>query len=162
MLSDPMYYRQDITEGKTGLPLTVELTVVNVNAACAAVAGAVVEVWHCDKDGVYSEYTGQPGVTVDESNTTFCRGLQTADASGKVAFDTIYPGWYAGRVTHIHIEVYVNGQSVKVSQMALPDDITAEVYATALYAKGQNAMKNATDMVFSDGDTYVPVRPGAS
>jgi protocatechuate 3,4-dioxygenase beta subunit len=154
MLNNQAFYRRDVTEGKPGLPLSVTFTVVNVGASCAAVTGAAVEIWHCDKDGVYSEYTGQPGVSADESTTTFMRGLQTTDAHGQVTFTTIYPGWYAGRVTHIHVEVYINGVAVKTTQMAFPDAITAEVYATALYAKGQNTMTNATDMVFSDGDTH--------
>lgn len=154
MLNDDAFYRKDVTEGKPGLPLSVTFTVVNVNAGCAPVTDAAVEIWHCDKDGVYSEYTGQPGVSTDESSTTFMRGLQKTDASGQVTFDTIYPGWYAGRVTHIHVEIYIGGASVKTTQMAFPDDLTAKVYATSLYTKGQSPMTNAADMVFSDGDAH--------
>lgn len=150
MLDDPAFYRQDVTEGKEGLPLTVELVVVDVNDSCAPVAGAVVEIWHCDADGNYSEYT-QPGY--DGTGETFLRGLQTADANGKVTFTTIYPGWYAGRVTHIHFDIYVNKNVVKTSQMAFPETITAEVYSqvSPYTAKGQNPTTNATDNIFSDG-----------
>ncbi len=150
MLDDPAFYRQDVTEGKEGLPLTVELVVVDVNDSCAPVSGAVVEIWHCDADGNYSEYT-QPGY--DGTGETFLRGLQTADANGKVTFTTIYPGWYAGRVTHIHFDIYVNKNVVKTSQMAFPETITAEVYSqvSPYTAKGQNPTTNATDNIFSDG-----------
>jgi protocatechuate 3,4-dioxygenase beta subunit len=89
-----------------------------------------------------------------QSSTTFLRGLQKTDEKGQASFTTIYPGWYGGRVTHIHVEVHVNGASVKTTQLAFPDDVTAKVYGTALYTKGQNPLVNATDMVFSDGDTY--------
>src|SRR3989338_9291985 len=66
----------------------------------------------------------------------------------------IYPGWYAGRATHIHIEVFVNNQSIKTSQIAFPEEINSTVYASGVYAsKGQNPTKNTNDNVFSDGVT---------
>jgi len=151
MLNNPAFFRRDVTEGKAGLPLTVTFTVVNVNNACAKVSGAAVEIWHCDAQGNYSEYS-QPGF--NGAGQTFLRGLQTTDANGEATFTTIYPGWYGGRATHIHVEVYVNGRSVKVTQMAFPESITAAVYATGVYAaKGQNPQSNASDNVFSDGTT---------
>lgn len=154
MLQNQAFFRADVTEGKTGLPLAVTLVVERASASCAPIQNAVVEIWHCDKDGVYSEYGGQPGVA-DQTGTTFLRGLQTSDASGSVTFKTIYPGWYAGRATHIHVDVYLDGatQPTKTTQLAFPEDITSKVYATALYTKGQNPMTNAEDMVFGDGDT---------
>ena len=145
MISNQAFYRQDITEGKPGTPLTLALTVVSVASGCAAVANATVEVWQCDAAGAYSEYTA-PG--------TFLRGLQKTDANGKATFNTVYPGWYAGRATHIHLEVFVNGASVKTTQMAFPEDVTAAVYAQGVYAsRGQNPTRNSTDNVFSDGTT---------
>jgi protocatechuate 3,4-dioxygenase beta subunit len=69
-----------------------------------------------------------------------------------VTFVTIYPGWYQGRATHIHVEVSLNGRSVKVTQIAFPEDVTASVYRTGVYASsGQNPTTNARDNVFSDG-----------
>jgi protocatechuate 3,4-dioxygenase beta subunit len=113
---------------------------------------ANVEIWHCDADGNYSEYT-QPGY--DGTGKTFLRGVQTTDANGEVTFKTIYPGWYQGRVTHIHFQVYVSGKVVKTSQLAFDESITSAVYATTSYAShGQSPMTNADDMVFSDGDEY--------
>ena len=56
-----------------------------------------------------------------------------------MTFITIYPGWYQGRATHIHVEVTINGRSVKVTQIAFPEDVTAQVYRTGVYASsGQN------------------------
>ena len=113
MLNNPAFHRRDITEGRPGIPLAVTMTLVNAKASCAPVANAVVEVWHCDVTGTYSEYGQGAG-------QTYLRGLQTTDASGAVTFNTIYPGWYAGRATHIHVEVYVNGASVKVDADRVP------------------------------------------
>jgi protocatechuate 3,4-dioxygenase beta subunit len=152
MLGNATYNRKDITEGKPGLPLTVQLTVVKIADGCAPVAGVQVEVWHCDADGHYSEYAGQPG-GYDGTGTTYLRGVQTTDANGTVTFTTIYPGWYQGRATHIHLEVFQNGAGVKTSQLAFPEAVNNAVYAVAPYAaKGPNTTKNANDGVFSDGD----------
>lgn len=71
------------------------------NNRCAPLANTAAYVWHCDKDGACSGYD-QPGAnTVGQ---TFCRGIQVADAGGAVAFTTLYPGWYAGRITHVHFQ----------------------------------------------------------
>lgn len=140
--------RSDIREGKGGATLTLTITVVNVNTGCSPVANAVVDVWQCDADGHYSEYSQQG---YDGRSQTYLRGIQTTDASGGVTFTTIYPGWYGGRATHIHVEVTVNGRSVKVTQMAFPESITSLVYTTGVYAaRGQNPTSNSGDMVFAD------------
>jgi protocatechuate 3,4-dioxygenase beta subunit len=139
--------RSDVREDRTGLPLALAITVVNVNAACAPVTNASVEIWHCDAAGNYSEYGAL-------SSSTWLRGIQPVDATGVARFTTIYPGWYAGRATHIHIEVFVDNRSVKTSQIAFPEEITSAVYATGVYAsKGQNPTRNTTDGIFSDGVT---------
>ena len=141
-------FRSDIREGKSGTPLTLALTVVNTNNSCSPVPGANVEIWQCDADGRYSQYS-QPGY--DGRSETFLRGIQTTDGAGRVTFTTIYPGWYQGRATHIHIDVAVNGRSVKVTQIAFPESVTAALYTTGVYAaKGQNPTRNASDNVFAD------------
>lgn len=160
MLNNPAFNRRDVTEGKPGTPLALVLTIVNVNNGCAPVAGAAVEIWQCDAAGNYSEYS-QPGF--NGVGQTFLRGVQTADANGQVTFNTIYPGWYSGRATHIHVEVYVGGRSAKVTQVAFPENISAAVYASGVYAaKGPNTTTNARDNVFSDGvDTELATVTGS-
>jgi protocatechuate 3,4-dioxygenase beta subunit len=148
MLNNLAFYRQDITEGRSGLPLTLIITVVNATNGCAPVTNASVEVWQCDAAGTYSEYGAGAG-------QTFLRGLQTTDTNGVVRFRTIYPGWYQGRATHIHLEVFVNGAVVKTTQIAFPEDVSAAVYGTGVYAShGQNLTTNSRDNVFSDGTAY--------
>ena len=137
-------FRSDIREGKSGTPLTLTLTVVNTSSGCSPVQGANVEIWHVDAAGNYSQYGSQTAAT-------FLRGIQTTDANGQVTFTTIFPGWYQGRATHIHIEVVRSGQSVKVTQIAFPESINNAVYATGAYAsRGTNPLANTADGIFAD------------
>jgi protocatechuate 3,4-dioxygenase beta subunit len=149
MLGNFSFFRQDVREGRQGVPLTLTLTVVDTNNSCAAVADAAIEIWQCDAEGHYSEYS-QPGF--NGTALTFLRGVQSTNGSGQVTFVTIYPGWHDARATHIHLEVFVHNQSVKVTQMAFPETITRDVYTTAPYSThGPNPTNNATDPVFADG-----------
>ena len=142
------FMRSDIREGSAGIPLTLVLTVVNVNNVCSPVANANVEIWQCDAAGHYSEYS-QGGY--DGRSQTFLRGTQTTDSAGRVTFTTVYPGWYQGRATHIHIEVTINGRSVKVTQIAFPESVNAQVYSTGVYAaRGNNPTSNSRDGIFAD------------
>ena len=149
-------YRTAVREGKAGTALALTLTVVNVNNACAAVAGADVEIWHCDERGDYSQYGSA-------SAATFLRGIQTTNGAGEVTFTTNYPGWYQGRATHIHIEIAIGGRSVKVTQIAFPESINNAVHATGVYAsRGANPMANAADGIFADSLAAELVAPAGS
>ena len=83
-----------------GVPLTIKLQLVNANASCASLAGYAIYLWHCDRDGLYSLYSS--GVTAQN----YLRGVQETDSSGSLSFTTIFPGCYAGRMPHVHFEVY--------------------------------------------------------
>jgi protocatechuate 3,4-dioxygenase beta subunit len=136
--------RSDIREGKSGTTLTLTITVVNTNNSCAPVENAQVEIWQCDAAGNYSQYGSQTA-------QTFLRGLQTTNSNGEVTFTTIYPGWYQGRATHIHVEVVRNGASAKVTQIAFPESTNAAVYGTGVYAsRGSNPTSNTQDNIFAD------------
>lgn len=156
ILADPALVRSDIREGDTGVPLRLVLALVNVNRGCAPIANAAVYVWHCDKDGDYSGYDNpQNGNHLGE---TFLRGVQVSDAAGNVSFTTIYPGWYAGRITHIHVQIFLDDDTgspaTATTQIAFPQSVTTAVYASSLYAaNGQNTSvpSFAADNVFSDG-----------
>jgi protocatechuate 3,4-dioxygenase beta subunit len=137
-------FRSDIREDRPGTPLTLTISVVNTNNSCSPVAGANVEVWQCDAAGNYSEYGNQ-------GSRTYLRGIQTTNAQGQVTFTTVYPGWYQGRATHIHVEVVRDGVSSKVTQIAFPESTNAAVYGMGIYApRGQNPTSNTRDMVFAD------------
>jgi protocatechuate 3,4-dioxygenase beta subunit len=140
----------DIRSDRTGVPLTVKITINNRNNSCAALAGAIVDIWHCDKDGYYSEYGGTGMQSVNFTSVHFLRGRQTTDANGLVSYTTIFPGWYSGRAPHIHVHIYsASGTSLLVTQIAFPSDICDTVYTTA-YSRGKQDTSNASDNVFSD------------
>lgn len=148
-------FRSDIREGRTGVLLTLTLKIVNVSNNCAAVSGANVEIWHCDVLGNYSQY----GTAVGQ---TYLRGIQTTNSNGEVTFTTIYPGWYQGRATHIHVEVTVNNVVRKVSQMAFPESINNIVHGTAAYGRGLNPTSNTADGIFADSLSDELVTPTGS
>ena len=150
------FVRSDIREDRQGTALTLTINVVNASSACAAVANAEVEIWHCDVAGDYSQYGSATA-------RTFLRGIQTTNAAGQVSFTTIYPGWYQGRATHIHAEVTVSGRSVKVTQIAFPESVNNAVHSSGVYAsRGNNPTSNLSDGIFSDSLASELVTPTGS
>lgn len=142
------YVRSNIVDDRTGVPITININVTNTNNSCAALPNAIVDIWHCDKDGNYSEYSSYTSVH-------FLRGRQVTDANGLVTFTSIFPGWYNGRATHIHVHIYnASGTSLKVTQIAFPEGSSSAVTVvnTTAYSKGMSGYTtNANDNVFGDG-----------
>lgn len=151
------FVRKDITDGRTGLPLAINIAVKSASAGCAALAGALVDIWHCDKEGYYSEYGGSGMQSLNLTTVDFLRGRQTTDASGLVGFTSVFPGWYSGRAPHIHVHIYnAAGKSLLITQIAFPYEVTNAVYTTGQakgYTKGAQDTLNERDGVFSDGYT---------
>jgi protocatechuate 3,4-dioxygenase beta subunit len=140
-----------------GVPLTVQLQLVNSNNACASLAGFAIYLWHCDALGRYSMYSS--GVTAQN----YLRGVQVTDSSGFASFITVFPGCYSGRMPHMHFEIYRSSSTatsfsnkLKTSQLALPVASCQQVYATSAYTGSTAnlaAISFASDNVFSDGVT---------
>jgi len=153
------YVRSDITNGRTGYALSIKLTIGNSNNSCAALSGAIVDIWHCDAEGNYSEYGGSGMQSTDYQSLHFLRGRQTTDANGLVSFTSIFPGWYSGRATHIHVHVYnSSGNSLKVTQIAFPEVTGSAVLLVNGYAKGLTGYTyNAKDNVFSDDTSGIEI-----
>jgi protocatechuate 3,4-dioxygenase beta subunit len=136
--------RADISEGKPGTPMTLDLLVLSGNG-CAPLANAAVDIWHCDAGGVYSGYQGQLG-GLDTRGAVFLRGTQLTGPDGRVQFQTIYPGWYPGRTTHVHFKVHLTGNREATSQLYFSEELNREVYATVPYAThGQKDTTNTAD-----------------
>jgi protocatechuate 3,4-dioxygenase beta subunit len=134
------------------LQLTFNVSQITGNA-CAALAGAVVDVWHCDALGVYSDVR-DPGFNT--AGQKFLRGYQVTDANGAASFTTIYPGWYLGRTVHVHFKVRsASGSSSAyefTSQLFFDDRLTDQVHARQPYAaKGQRTLRNSRDGIYRQG-----------
>lgn len=149
--------QSNIVGDRTGVAFTLNITIANVDNNCSPLQGAIVDIWHCDKDGYYSEYGGTPMQQVDYTAYHFLRGRQVTNASGQVSFVSIFPGWYQSRATHIHVHIYnAAGNSLLVTQIAFPEGTNSAVQqvnaATSYgYTKGMNGYTyNAADNVFSD------------
>lgn len=143
------------TDTAEGVPLTIDLTIVDQADGCTPLAGAAVYLWHCNREGLYSLYS--EGVT--EQN--YLRGVQETDENGRVSFTSIFPAAYSGRWPHIHFEVYssladtTSGAGPRAtSQIALSEEACTAVYATDGYSQSvQNLAQTSldSDNVFSDG-----------
>ena len=142
----------NIKSDRVGVAVLINLILQNKNNNCAPKQGLFVDVWHCDKDGNYSEYGGSGMQPTDFRDAHFLRGRQSTDVNGQVSFLSIYPGWYHGRAPHIHIEILSSsGASLLVTQIAFPEKVSTEIYASSLYSsRGQADTSNGRDNVFSD------------
>lgn len=149
--------RADVTGGQTGVPLSIAFKVVNASADCAIVSNARVDIWHCNKDGYYSGYGNQTGGSLGTKSylgETWLRGYLLTGTDGLATFQTVYPGWYQGRATHIHLEVFVNNVLKKTSQITFSETISDAVHVSSLYAAhGVNTMRNASDGIFNNSAT---------
>jgi protocatechuate 3,4-dioxygenase beta subunit len=141
-----------------GIPLTIRLAIQDEASGCDPLAGAAVYVWHCDRAGGYSLYSPE---VIGEN---YLRGVQAAADDGVVTFQSIFPACYSGRWPHIHFEVYPSLEAatdasnvIGTSQVALPQDICEQVYATTGYEQSVQNLSQVSltgDNVFGeDGGT---------
>ena len=126
---DPRLVRAQIAEDRAGVPLRLDLHVIE-GATCKPIERARVDIWHADARGFYSGYERQ-GDRQDVSTVgqKFLRGTQFTDSEGAVRFETIYPGWYTGRATHIHFKVILDDRNVLTGQTYFPDALNEFLYA---------------------------------
>lgn len=156
-ISPASLVKSNIVMDRTGVGFTIKITIKNTKANCAVLKDAIVDIWHCDKDGYYSEYGGTGMQSVNYTSVHFLRGRQTTDENGLVTFTSIFPGWYSGRATHVHVHIYNSaGTSLLVTQIAFPEGSNSAVAvvnasSTNGYTKGMSGYTyNASDNVFSD------------
>jgi protocatechuate 3,4-dioxygenase beta subunit len=164
---DQRIVRSDIRENQPGVPLDLEFRLVNANAGCGPIAGALVSLWHCNADGEYSGYLfNDPNVMPDvraadktghvqeKDNERWLRGAQVTDADGKVKFRTILPGWYTPRAPHIHVRAFVSPRSMITTQLYFPQAVTNLVHSThaAYKARGASIYTNENDILLKPED----------
>ncbi|HEY8545755.1 MAG TPA: intradiol ring-cleavage dioxygenase [Acidimicrobiales bacterium] len=143
--------RSDIRDGRPGLPLRVGVRVLDEE--CRPIPDAVVELWHCDGDGVYSGFG-------DGGGETFLRGGQVTGAEGIAEILTIYPGWYPGRTVHVHTKVHLGNREVLTTQLYFDDEVSDTVFASTSPYDGHPGrdVTNADDVIFQ-GDNLLTLSP---
>jgi protocatechuate 3,4-dioxygenase beta subunit len=139
---------------KNGAPLALTVRLYKLtDGKFAPLAGAMVDIWHCDAEGVYSD-EDNPMNHENTAGQKWLRGYQVSDANGLVKFSTIVPGWYGGRTTHIHFKVRqtLDGKTKEfTSQLFFHDAVVDGIYVNAPYVlRGTREARNATDGIYSE------------
>lgn len=147
------FFRQRINEEQPGVPLHLKMRIIG-DQNCQPMQNVRVHIWHCNKDGAYSAYDNNmnPG----QAGKTYCRGWQITDNNGEVEFDTIFPGWYNGRICHIHFQVYVSSVYAAISQLTFDIPTKNALYNANkdIYTKGEDPLTFSQDNIFNDGYAY--------
>ena len=152
--------RSDPSDGtiRPGALLALTFNVSRAAAnACSPLAGAIVDLWHCDALGVYSDVLDP---SFNTSGKKFLRGYQVTGSDGVARFTTIYPGWYQGRAVHIHFKIRSAASAASAyeftSQLFFDDSLTDQVHATGPYAsKGQRTLRNSGDGIYNGGGSQL-------
>jgi len=174
---DEKLFRSDIRTdpatgvARAGVPLMLTINIQNLSSSdCSPLAGAYVDIWHCDAKGIYSdEPSYNPGGgtgTVVTSGQKFLRGYQITDDNGAVTFTTIYPGWYSGRTIHIHIRVRTyNGSTLLsnfVSQIFFDETVNNTVLAQSAYSRtSARDTTNARDGIYGNNTRMLATATGS-
>ena len=146
VVEGPFYYessleRRSLAESHAGEPLRLGITLAGLipgGSRCTPLSGAIIDVWHTDAAGLYSN-VGSDLQPVDTVGQTFLRGHQVTDDRGYVEFETIVPGWEivaarppvvaARRTTHIHVKAF-HGRQVLTAQLYFPDQLIDDLYTS--------------------------------
>ncbi len=142
------YFRQDVRENEPGTQLNLKMKIIGLDN-CLPMQNVRINIWHCNNVGNYSGYGSEAGLT-------YLRGYQITDANGEAEFITIFPGWYPGRVCHIHFQVFVSSQYAAISQLTFPVAEKQALYSANpnLYPDGTDPVAIESDGVFSNGYIY--------
>lgn len=168
--------RKNVVEDQPGVPLFLDVQLIDTNT-CEPVPQVYIDLWHCNATGVYSGVVANGnGNSNDASNinTTFLRGLQQTDGYGVAQFETIFPGHYTSRTTHIHILSHAANETVRlqnntisglytshashVGQLFFDQDLISQVEAVSPYnTNTQELTTNAEDSILAEeADTIDP------
>lgn len=158
--------RIDTSTGRTspGTVLKLRLDVLSIaGGGCTPLAGAMVDIWSCGADGVYSDVASQ-----QSTGSNYLRGYQITGADGRVDFVTVLPGWYVGRTTHYHVKIQTTGADGNpyefTSQLYFSEAFSAAYLADGVYAQyGPADTVNSADRFYGEvGDQMLlaPTRDG--
>lgn len=139
---------------KNGAPLALSIRLYKLaGGKFSPLRGAMVDVWHCDAKGVYSD-ENHPMNHENTAGQKWLRGYQVSNEDGLVRFSTIVPGWYPGRTAHVHFKVRQTlDERTKefTSQLFFDDAAVDEVYAREPYLPHRaGEPRNASDGIFRE------------
>ncbi|KPM34841.1 hypothetical protein AK830_g11725 [Neonectria ditissima] len=159
------YVRENIVEEQGGLDIVLDYQVIDVET-CDPIPDVYLEMWHCNSTGVYSGIVASGnGDSTDETNidNTWLRGIQLTDSDGVAQFESIFPGHYTSRATHIHIMVHTNATLLAnqtlgsenyashVGQAFFDQDLITDVETLAPYnTNTQELTTNEEDSILSE------------
>ncbi|KAI9732292.1 MAG: hypothetical protein M1834_001498 [Cirrosporium novae-zelandiae] len=171
--------RQDMTEDQTGVPLYLDIGVLDIDT-CEPLPNVLVDLWHCNATGSYSSFDALSPNTPFETlltelnktitddlhtgNSTWLRGLWPTDENGMMEMKTIFPGFYVERAIHIHVQVHMNwtlanngtmsnDRTVSTGQLFFAEDLSEEIMALQPYASHTqiNRTLNSVDTIYTGG-----------
>ncbi|CAG7559025.1 unnamed protein product [Fusarium equiseti] len=166
--------RRNLKEDQEGVDLILDYQIINVET-CEPVPELYLDIWHCNATGVYGGVNNAGnGNSNDLSNIdkTFGRGIQKTDEDGVAQFETLFPGHYVGRTTHIHLLAHANatlfknktlgneGYSSHIGQTYFDQDLIHEVESLAPYNTNKQVLTtNARDFILAEAanQDYDPV-----
>jgi protocatechuate 3,4-dioxygenase beta subunit len=161
-------FRSDSHTGQLqqGAPLALTFLVSRIQSStCTPLVGAVVDVWHCNALGVYSD-AEDPGFNTKGQN--WLRGNLVTDASGRAGFTTFLPGWYPGRATHIHLTIRSPDSRGRrhefTSQLFFEEGMLPSLYEgrPPYSSKGDaGRRRNEDDRVYCQGGSQLVLNPTA-
>lgn len=128
--------RRNVIEDQGGVDIILDYQIIDVDT-CEPVPDVYLEIWHCNSTGVYSGVNANGnGDSADTTNidATFLRGIQPTDADGVAQFESLFPGHYTGRATHIHVMAHTN--ATLFENNTLGNDIYASHVGQAFFDQG--------------------------
>lgn len=100
------YYRSDVTEDQTGVPVEIEYQYIDVSTCSAPASTIYIETWSVNATGVYAGVQASGNGNADDAanlNRTFQRGVTKVGSDGVGEFSVIFPGhvsFYDNRLSH--------------------------------------------------------------
>ncbi|CZR61636.1 probable protocatechuate 3,4-dioxygenase beta subunit [Phialocephala subalpina] len=175
--------RQDMSEDQPGVPLYLDIGVLDTNT-CEPLEAVLVDLWHCNATGSYSSFEGRspntpfaelvaslnmtigPGLDLHTGDTTWLRGMWPTDSNGMMEMKTVFPGFYVERTIHIHAQVHTNwvigangtvvsDNTISTGQIFFAEDLSEQIMALEPYVSHTqiNRTTNAVDSVYASENT---------
>ncbi|KAL8293576.1 hypothetical protein RQP46_000277 [Phenoliferia psychrophenolica] len=148
--------RQNMAEYQLGLPWYMDVGVIDVKT-CQPVKDILVDVWHANSTGHYAGHPDQEeklkwegpqhegprkGLLSKYPRTqpeeTFLRAAWPTNKNGVSQFTSIFPGYYTGRATHVHVKVhtqwkphangtFTSSRLIHTGQFFVPEDVNVVI-----------------------------------